>query len=80
MIDWALGLGLGGMHTFSPAACNVCKWVYGCLIYHKSLLGLVIVDGEWKILMWTLLACERNLYILLLMCVYLLHIAKYLQV
>ena len=34
----------------------------------------------FKILMWTLLACERRLNILLLMCVYLLHIAKYLQV
>ena len=34
------------MHTFSSAACSVCKRVYGCLIYHKSLLGLVIVDGN----------------------------------
>ena len=34
----------------------------------------------FKILMWTLLACERRVNILLLTCVYLLHIAKYLQV
>ena len=34
----------------------------------------------FKILMWTLLACERRVDLLLLMCVYLLHEAKYLQV
>ena len=34
----------------------------------------------FKILMWTLLAYERRLNILLLRCVYLLHEAKYLQV
>ena len=33
-----------------------------------------------KILMWTLLACERRVNVLLITCVYLLHIAKYLQV
>ena len=32
-----------------------------------------------KIRMWTLLACERRVNILLLTCVYLLHIAKYLK-
>ena len=34
----------------------------------------------FKILMCTLLACERRVNILLLTCVYLLYIAKYLQV
>ena len=34
----------------------------------------------FKKLMWTLIACECRVYILLLTCVYLLHIAKYLQV
>ena len=34
----------------------------------------------FKILMQTLLACERRVNILLLTCVYLLNLAKYLQV
>ena len=38
------------------------------------------VRVPFKILMWTLLACERRLNILSLRCVYLLHEAKYLQV
>ena len=38
------------------------------------------VGVPFKILMWTLLACERRVNILLLPCVYLLHVAKYLQV
>ena len=34
----------------------------------------------FKILMWTLLGCERRVNILLFSCVYLFHIAKYLGV
>ena len=38
------------------------------------------VGVPFEILMWTQLACERRLYLLLLACVCLLHEAKYLQV
>ena len=38
------------------------------------------VRVPFKKLMWTLLACERRLNILLLTCVSLLHEAKYLHV
>ena len=45
---------------------------------YMSEVKQVCVCVSFKILMWTLLACERRVNILLLTCVYLLHIAKYL--
>ena len=46
----------------------------------ENTFGLQQVCEPYKILIWTLLACERRVNIPLLTCVYLLHIVKYLQV
>ena len=50
------------------------------IIWQLSSSAVQQVCVPFKILMWTLLACERIVNILLLTCVYLLDIAKYLQV